>query len=155
MIRPLAHDEIDQLLDLWLSGTQKAHYFIDPDYWRQNYNLVKEQFLPVAQTYVYIDRHKLKGFVSLLEGNFIGALFVAPEFQRQKVGTKLLNYVLRRCSSASLNVYAKNQQAIDFYHRCGFKIIREQTDQETGAAELVMSWARGSRSVICRRPGES
>lgn len=155
MIRPLAHYEIDQLLDLWLSGTAKAHPFIDPLYWQQNYGLVKEQLLPAAQTYVYADRHKLKGFISLLDGNFIGALFVAPEFQNQKIGTKLLNYLLRRRSFACLNVYAKNQQAIDFYHRRGFKIIREQTDAKTGASELTMSWARGARSGICRRPGES
>lgn len=155
MIRPLAHSETDRLLDLWLSGTQKAHPFIDPGYWQRNYALVKEQLLPAAQTYVYVDRHRLKGFISLLEGNFVGALFVAPQFQNQKIGTKLLKYVLRRRSSASLNVYAQNQSAIDFYHRRGFKIILEQMDQSTGRAELMMSWAKGSRNGIFRRPGES
>ena len=155
MIRPLIAADIPSLMNLWLSETARAHPFIRETYWQDNYKLVRDQLLPQAQTYVCIDRHKLKGFISLLEGNYIGALFVAPQYQNQKLGTKLLKYLLRRRSSASLNVYAQNQQAIDFYHRRGFKIVREQVDEAAGATELLMSWAKGSKNGVIRRRGES
>lgn len=41
-----------------------------------------------------------------------------------------------------LQVYVKNSNAIKFYIREGFQISREQVDENTGEAEIVMVWRK-------------
>ena len=94
-------------------------------------------------------------FVVLRRKIFCGPFFFEKNFPPRRIGTKLLNYILRRRSAASLHVYAANRPAVDFYRRNGFKIIMEQTDISSGQPELLMARACGSFRGISRRPGES
>ena len=155
MIRRLRVADIPVVLNLWFQNTKQAHPYIPASHWENNIDLVRQMLANLAETYVFVDKHKIKGFISLLPGDFVGALFVNENCRSCRIGTKLLRYVLRHRTSASLNVYAANRSAIAFYHRGGFKIVREQTDGQTGQPELLMSWAKGCKSTIHRRPGES
>lgn len=155
MIRRLIASDIPAAAQLWLQTSLEAHPFIAASYWQDNLDRVRGLLAKDAETYVFVNRHKICGFISLLADNFIGALFVAKPFQRNRIGAKLLDYALRRRPVASLCVYAANRPAISFYHHRGFKIIREQIEPETGVAELVLAWAKGCKSGPCRRPGES
>lgn len=114
MIRRLIPSDIPAVLELWLRSTKQAHPFIAPGYWDENTGLVKDMLTRQAETYVFADKHRIKGFVCLLPENFIGALFVDEKFRSRRIGTKLLNYILRRRSAASLHVYAANRPAVDF-----------------------------------------
>jgi len=40
----------------------------------------------------------------------------------------------------NLTVYKANAKSIKFYIGCGFKIIKEQTDENTGCLELLMKY---------------
>ena len=42
MIRKLLNGDIDRIADIWLKTNLKAHYFISNQYWKSNYELVKE-----------------------------------------------------------------------------------------------------------------
>ena len=42
MIRKLLNGDIDRVADIWLKTNLKAHYFISNQYWKSNYELVKE-----------------------------------------------------------------------------------------------------------------
>ncbi len=155
MIRRLHKTDIEQVAKLWLSSTKQAHPFIVANYWDENLSKVKDLLVSQAQTYLYVDKHQIKGFISLLENGYIGALFVKPIYQSQKIGTKLLRYVLRNKTSASLKVYTQNEPAINFYRYHGFKIIQEGQDLSTQAHELIMAWSKGSRKGLFRQKGDS
>lgn len=155
MIRSLHSNDISLLAELWLQSSLEAHPFIAASYWQSNLAQVREMLAQNAETYVFVSHHKICGFISLIAENHIGALFVDKAFQSQGIGTKLIRYVLRCRPRASLNVYAANQKAIDFYHHMGFKIIREQIDLATGVPELLMCWAKGCKNALNHRPGES
>lgn len=155
MIRRLNKSDIEQVSKLWLASTKRAHPFIDVNYWDERLPKVKDLLASQAQTYLYIDKHQIKGFISLLENGYIGALFVKPIYQSQKIGSKLLRYVLRNKTSASLNVYTQNEPAIKFYRFHGFKIIQEKQDLSTQAQELIMAWSKGSHKGIFRKKGDS
>ena len=43
MIRKLLNGDIDRVADIWLKTNLKAHYFISNQYWKSNYELVKEK----------------------------------------------------------------------------------------------------------------
>lgn len=155
MIRRLHKSDIEKVAKLWLSSTKQAHPFIAANYWDENLSKVEDLLTSKAQTYLYVDKHQIKGFISLLENGYIGALFVKPIYQSQKIGTKLLRYVLRNKTSASLKVYTQNEPAINFYRYHGFKIIQEGQDLSTQAHELIMAWSKGSRKGLSRPKGDS
>lgn len=155
MIRRLHKSDIEKVAKLWLSSTKQAHPFIATNYWDENLSKVEDLLASKAQTYLYVDKHQIKGFISLLENGYIGALFVKPIYQSQKIGTKLLRYVLRNKTSASLKVYTQNEPAINFYRYHGFKIIQEGQDLSTQAHELIMAWSKGSRKGLSRQKGDS
>ncbi len=151
MIRAARPSDKKKIMDLWLQGNLVAHSFIAADFWYESYDLVAETYLPAAETFVFEDKHRLKGFISLVDKNYIGALFVAPSFQGQKVGSKLLRYVQRHLPHLCLNVYAANRRALRFYQKSGFKIVNEQVDPQTQEKELLMAWGMACLSGFKKR----
>ena len=49
MIRKLLNGDIDRVADIWLKTNLKAHYFISNQYWKSNYELVKEMMSQKGQ----------------------------------------------------------------------------------------------------------
>lgn len=138
MIRELQEADINKVADIWLDTNLQAHYFIPAQYWKSNFESVKE-LLPQAEVYVYENGQKIQGFIGL-NGEYIEGIFVSGEIQSQGIGKLLLNFVKDRRSKLSLNVYQKNTQAIHFYQREGFTIQREGLDEATGEKDYVMIW---------------
>lgn len=53
MIRYLKQKDIDKIMKIWLESTIKAHDFIPKKYWQDNFNVVKDTYIPQSKTYVY------------------------------------------------------------------------------------------------------
>lgn len=118
----------------------KAHYFIPAQYWKRNFDLVKELLLQ-ATVYVYEDKQEIQGFVGLSD-EYIEGIFVSAEMQSQGIGKILLNYVKGKRNNLLLNVYQKNARAISFYQREGFEIQCNGIDEATGERDYAMAWQR-------------
>lgn len=156
MIRKAASKDVDKILNVWLDASTSAHDFIPADYWQRHLPELCSVYLPQAETFVYEDKRKIKGFISILSDNFIGSLFVCPGYQKKHIGRKLLEFVRRKRTHLTLRVYVKNKAALQFYQKNDFKIIAEKTDEKTGEAELIMSWAKGCKSgFLTKRLGDS
>ena len=151
MIRKATAKDIDKIMQIWLEANTKAHAFIAPVYWQKHYDEVKNNYLPQAETFVYEDKHQLKGFISILLDNFVGALFVDTRYQRQNIGTKLLDYARKQKSSLNLKVYALNQPAIRFYQKNDFKILAEKYDEAAQSKELIMGWMKGCQTPFLNK----
>ena len=50
MIRQCTNDDIDTVMKIWLDTNIRAHDFISADYWKCNFDMVKE-ILPLAEIY--------------------------------------------------------------------------------------------------------
>ena len=142
MIRKFKEEDTVKVMTIWTKGNFQAHSFIDKDYWLLNFNKVKDEYLKKANTYVYVEDDTIKGFVSVLDDYYIGALFVRREYKRQGIGRKLLNYVKERYDRLELNVYEKNMDVILFYVSQGFVNKKIQIDGETNEKEYVMEWKK-------------
>ena len=120
MIRKLLNGDIDRVADIWLKTNLKAHSFISNQYWKSNYELVKEM-MSQYEVYVFEADKMIQGFVGLND-KYIEGIFVSDEMQSCGIGKLLLDYVKDKKVSLRLNVYQKNARAISFYQREGFII---------------------------------
>lgn len=139
MIREASRDDLPALLDLWLVSTTAAHPFIDASYWQESLGLVREVYLPGAQTWVD-EEDGLRGFISVMDARFVGALFVAPDALGQGIGGALMRHVMARVDELSLEVYQKNTRAVNFYHHLGFRIEESAWQEETHHPTWIMRW---------------
>ena len=140
MIRKFRDEDTTNVMTIWTKGNFEAHNFIDKDYWLLNYNKVKNEYLRKAETYVYVENNEIKGFISLLNNEYIGALFVRKEYKKKGVGRKLVNFVKNKYEKLVLKVYEKNINAILFYVSLGFVNQKIQIDKETNEKEYIMEW---------------
>ena len=138
MIRNIENKDIDKIMDIWLRSTIKAHDFIPKEYWENNYNTVKNVYIPMAETFVYEDEECIKGFISIINNEFIGALFVDIDFQNSGIGKKLINYSINKYKNLRLAVYKENKKSVEFYINRGFKIIKEEINEDSGHREYIM-----------------
>lgn len=138
MIRELRKVDINKVAEIWLDTNIKTHYFISAQYWKSNFELVKEILLQ-ATVYVYEDKQEIQGFIGL-SNEYIEGIFVSAEMQSQGIGKILLNYVKGKRNKLILNVYQKNTRAISFYQREGFEIQYSGLDEATGEKDYVMAW---------------
>lgn len=138
MIRELRKVDINKVAEIWLDTNIKTHYFISAQYWKSNFELVKELLLQ-ATVYVYEDKQEIQGFIGL-SNEYIEGIFVSAEMQSQGIGKILLNYVKGKRNKLILNVYQKNTRAISFYQREGFEIQCSGLDEATGEKDYVMAW---------------
>ena len=140
MIRKFREEDTVKVMTIWTKGNFETHSFIDKDYWLLNFNKVKDEYLKRAETYVYVEDDIIKGFISLLNNNFIGALFIRKEYRRQGIGRKLINFVKDKYDKLELQVYEKNVNAMLFYASLGFVNKKIQIDDNTNEKEYVMEW---------------
>ncbi|HIT89001.1 MAG TPA: N-acetyltransferase [Candidatus Merdenecus merdavium] len=136
---------IDEIMEIWMETNQKAHSFIDETYWETNYKVVKEDYLPYASTYIYMEEERILGFISVMEDVFITALFVRTEDQNRGVGRQLLCYCQNLYKTLRLKVFAKNRLAVRFYRSCGFIMDHSQMDPSSKEVEFVMDWKRAPK----------
>lgn len=138
MIRKLKNTDIDKLMDIWLESTVRSHSFISREYWESNYKVVKDVYMPIADTFVYEEEGETKGFISIINNEFIGALFVDVKFQGMGIGSKLIDYSVEKYKKLTLAVYKENKKSVEFYTRKGFKIIEEGLNEDSGYTEYIM-----------------
>ena len=138
MIRALQRDDINRVADIWLDTNLKAHNFIPAQYWKSNFNSVKEA-LSQAEVYVYAYDTEIQGFIGIND-EYVEGIFVSGEMQSQGIGKILLNYAKDKRNKLLLNVYQKNARAISFYQREGFAIQHSGLDEATKEKDYVMTW---------------
>lgn len=118
----------------------ESHSFIEADYWKNNYEMVREM-ISKAEVLVSEENGQIRGFIGLID-TYIAGIFVRAAEQSKGVGTGLLHTVMKSRDNLRLNVYKKNMRAVSFYQHYGFKIINQGIDESTSEEEYTMEWHR-------------
>lgn len=132
--------EIEAIIEIWLDGNMQAHPFIQPDYWLNHTDYMR-QVLPLSEVYVCEVKGEIAGFIGL-DGDYIAGLFVCKQYQSLGVGTTLIEFIKQQHFTLTLAVYKKNEKVMQFYRKQNFVVIEERIDSNTNEAELLMSWNR-------------
>lgn len=117
--------------------------FVAPDYTEEGIKTFYEQFIIGAKfrdkfntgaevMYGAYVEDKLVGVLSISQYNTVSCVFVAKEYHRKGVGTKLFSFVIDRLQKESVDKIKLNASpyAVPFYHSLGFK--------DTGAKSSYM-----------------
>lgn len=139
MIRELKESDIDNIMNIWLETNISSHDFIPENYWKENYDFVKD-VLPDATVFIYEENYVIRGFIGIVDESYIAGLFVSKKYQNEGIGTKLLEKCREDYPILKLDVYAKNLNAIRFYKKHRFKIEVEKENIETKEIEYSMTW---------------
>lgn len=139
MIREFNVKDIDILMKIWLDENLNTHYFIDKNYFYENFKYVKDSILH-SEIFVYEEDNIIKGFIGIVD-NYVAGIFVDSKYQSQKIGQQLLKFAKEKYGYLNLSVYQKNQKAITFYLNNEFMVTNQTLDQTNNEYELYMEWA--------------
>lgn len=138
MIRKFETKDTERVMQIWLEVNIEAHDFVSSDYWLSHYQSVQEQLLE-ADIYVYEQDEEIQGFVGMVD-DYLAGIFVDKKFRSMGIGKNLLECVKKNYSAFSLNVYQKNQRAVEFYLREGLSVVSKGIDEETAETDYTMVW---------------
>lgn len=132
LIRPFnGATDTEKLSNIWFDASMKAHPFIGEPRLVEQRKLIKEEYLPKAETWVVCCGGEPVGFISLID-SFIGGIFIAMDQQGRGIGRKLIAHALALKGKLSLEVYTANEQAVRFYRSLGFKELSRRDVDDFG-----------------------
>ncbi|WP_225352674.1 hypothetical protein [Lentilactobacillus parafarraginis] len=70
----ISGNQLRTITNIWLEANLDAHWFIDPEYWR-NYSPEVQKAIADAELFIFEDCGEIKGFLGL-DGQYIAGLFV-------------------------------------------------------------------------------
>ncbi|MBK5253253.1 MAG: N-acetyltransferase [Peptostreptococcaceae bacterium] len=142
MIRELREEETNEIMKIWQEATIKAHQFIHESYWMELCAVIKENYIPNSETFVYEHDGIIKGFISMTEDGFISGIFVDVKYQGMSIGKGLMAFAKNTHSELTLDVYEENLKAVSFYKRTGFEVAGKRVNEDTDKVELLMKWVK-------------
>lgn len=92
-------------------------------------NINKPITSPFSRDVIYVDKERIIGFLNysvMYEKAEINMIYVLDEFRRNGIGSKLLDYALKKCKiceNVTLEVRKDNICAISLYKKFGFKEV--------------------------------
>lgn len=135
MIRAYRTTDLGELLDVWHRASVLAHPFLEAPFLEKERVAIATQWIPVAETWVYVARDRVGGFIAMI-GNEVGGLFVDPDLLGKGIGRALVDHVRSSRAELWVNVFAGNAIGRRFYQRYGFEPVGEHRHGETGLVEL-------------------
>lgn len=140
MIREFEKKDTKRVMQIWLEANLEVHDFVPSDYWLSQYQSVQEQLL-LADIYVYEQDNEIQGFVGMVD-DYLAGIFVDKKYRSMGIGKGLLECVKKIYPAFSLNVYQKNQRAVDFYLREKLTIVSTGVDEDTAEDDYTMVWKK-------------
>ena len=134
-IRKYQPADCEEVLNVWALASALAHPFLSPQFLARERIDIPKLYLPRAETWVWEAVGHVVGFMSLL-GNEIGALFVAPDFQRSGIGCALVNRARALLGELEVEVFERNPLGRAFYAKLGFELIHQKVHDQTGLEVL-------------------
>jgi putative acetyltransferase len=137
VIRQFDPAEVEELIEVWLASTIPGQPFLPEAHWRAMEGEVRDELLPVADTWVVEHDGELVAFISIID-DLIGGLFTHPDHQGHGHGRALVEHSRTLHDPVFVEVFEANEKAIGFYRSYGFVDHERRTDDESGFPMLIL-----------------
>ena len=140
MIRNASNDDLDRIAEIEVFNYRLKFYpiFLDDGFYfgeLQVPNVAKRYADSLAELRVW-DDGVVKGFILVRDGE-VKKLFVEPVLQGRGIGARLLQYAVEHMGARTLWALEKNEGAIRFYQRHGFRLTGERKPEDGTSEYLV------------------
>ena len=140
MIRKAKQDDLNRIAEIEVFNYRLKFYpiFLDDEFYfgeLQVPNVAKRYADSLEDIRVW-DDGVVKGFILVQDGE-VRKLFVEPVLQGQGIGARLLEYAVEHLSAKTLWALEKNEGAIRFYQRHGFRLTGEKRLEDETCEYLV------------------
>ena len=140
MIRKAKHDDLNRIAEIEVFNYRLKFYpiFLDDEFYFGELQVpnVAKRYADLLEDIRVWDDGVVKGFI-LVKGGEVKKLFVEPVLQGQGIGAKLLEYAVEHMGAQTLWALEKNEGAIRFYQRHGFRLTDER-QLEDGTSEYLV-----------------
>ena len=122
-IRRAIPTDREVLLDIWLRSVRATHTFVSEEEVRSMTPQVRD-YLASSEPEFWVlgdDSGVIRGFMGM-SGSKMESLFLAPEFQRQGAGRRLVRHAQQLHGELTVDVNEQNTAARGFYEACGFVV---------------------------------
>lgn len=137
MIRPFRPDDEDDVISVWLASTIPGQAFLPESFWRAMEPEVRNELMPIAETWVVETGGEVVAFMSML-GNLIGGLFTHPQHQGMGYGRSLVEHARAHHDPLLVEVFEANRDALRFYRKRGFVDHERRIDEASGMTQLIL-----------------
>ena len=119
------------LVAIWRSAVDATHEFLaDADRDEVESRLESDYFPAVSLTVAELNGRPV-GFAGVLDGN-LEMLFIAAKQRGTGIGTSLLSHAINDHGVRYVDVNEQNRQAVEFYTRRGFQVVRRSETDDVG-----------------------
>jgi GNAT superfamily N-acetyltransferase len=144
-IRPARADEYDEIAQVWMNswastGIEAASDLLLADFRTRVLHEVENGW----SLFVADDERRIAAMLALrMTDNFLGQLFIAPDYQRQGLGKRLLAFARERMPAEIwLRCVRENEKAWRWYEREGFVYEKEKINATTGFMVKYYRWKK-------------
>ncbi|WP_321479670.1 GNAT family N-acetyltransferase [uncultured Bacteroides sp.] len=131
MIDSVNEADYPRLLEVWESAVKSTHDFLKIE----DFEFYKSQmptYFAHLKVYAYKDEQgSIRGFLGVADSK-IEMLFVDDAFRGTGIGKILMNFAINELKIDKVDVNEQNEQALGFYHRLGFKVVKRSACDEEG-----------------------
>ena len=119
------------LVAIWRSAVDATHEFLaDADCDEVESRLESDYFPAVSLTVAELNGRPV-GFAGVLDGN-LEMLFIDAKQRGTGIGTSLLSHAINDHGVRYVDVNEQNRQAVEFYTRRGFQVVRRSETDDAG-----------------------
>lgn len=138
MIGLMQIPDINEVLELWTSFMKEVYPSVDILKYKDEYKAIYE----TSNVYVYRDDTMILGFLAVVEGSYVDALYVKPECRRQGIASNLVKEVQNRYDDLITDVPTKCLGIHELLINTGFKIDSESVNEILEIEEKSYFWER-------------
>ncbi len=135
MIREYRDNDCGAVIEVWYAASQVATPFLSEEFLADERANIRDAHLPNAETWIFEAEDTVVGFIALI-GDEVGAIFVHPERQGQGIGRALMDHAAGLRDTLYLDVFKQNAVGRRFYDRYGFRLDRENVNEQTGFSQM-------------------
>ena len=140
MIRKAKSDDLNRIAEIEVFNYRLKFYpiFLDDEFYFGEFQVpnVAKRYADSLEDLRVWDDGVVKGFILVRNGE-VRKLFVEPVLQGQGIGAGLLEYAVAHMGTQTLWALEKNEGAIRFYQRHGFRLTDER-QLEDGTSEYLV-----------------
>lgn len=138
LIRAYQPEDIEPVMTIWAAANALAHPFLETVFVVEVERSIREDFLPISETYVLEDKDQVIGFIALI-GSQIGGLFLDPACHRRGYGRALVDHAVTLRGPLKVEVFRENAIGRPFYEGCGFERIEDEFHAPSGQMNRKMA----------------